>query len=166
MFVLDNLDNPGLTSQGNRWQFFTDRVMGGISSGKVKIEKIEERKCYRMTGNVTTENNGGFIQMRVKIDPPIPSNDYTGIYIETYGNNLKYAIHLRTPYTMLPWQYYSSKFLTKNKWEKIKLPFDNFGQSNFYQPKKFQYKKIKTVGIVAGFNNFQADISVSEIGFY
>ena len=166
MFVLDNLKNPGITIQGNQWQFFTDGVMGGVSTGKVKIVKINEIICYRMTGNVTTENNGGFIQMRVKINPSIPSNDYTGIYIKVYGNNLKYSIHLRTSYTKLPWQYYSSKFIAKNKWSKIELPFNNFGQSNFYQPKKFHYRKIKTLGIVAGFNNFQADISISEIGFY
>ena len=96
MFVLDNLKNPGITIQGNQWQFFTDGVMGGVSTGKVKIVKINEIICYRMTGNVTTENNGGFIQMRVKINPSIPSNDYTGIYIKVYGNNLKYSIHLRT----------------------------------------------------------------------
>ena len=166
IFVLDNLQNPGKTSQGNSWQFFTDGVMGGISSGKVIIEKREEEKCYRMTGNVTTENNGGFIQMRTRIDPPIPSNNYSGIYLKVYGNNLKYAVHIRTPYTMLPWQYYSSKFIAKNKMDKIELPFDNFGQSNFYQPKKFNYKKIRTIGIVAGFANFEADISVCEIGFY
>ena len=34
---------------------------------KAKIEKINGIKCYRMTGNVTTENNGGFIQMAFNI---------------------------------------------------------------------------------------------------
>ena len=166
MFVLDNLTNPGITSQGNRWQFFTDGVMGGKSSGKVKIEIIEGKKCYRMTGNVTTENNGGFIQMRVQINPPIPSNEYYGVYLKVLGNNLKYAVHIRTPYTKLPWQYYNSKFFAKDKWQKISLPFINFKKSNFYQPKQFNYHKIKTIGIVAGFNDFKADICVNEIGFY
>ena len=41
MFVLDILENPGLTTQGNRWQFFTDGVMGGISSGEVKILNLK-----------------------------------------------------------------------------------------------------------------------------
>ncbi len=166
MFVLDNLENPGITSQGIKWQFFTDGVMGGMSEGRVTIERFREKKCYRMTGNVTTENNGGFIQMRVNINSDIPDKNYNGIYLETYGNNLKYAVHIRTAYTKLPWQYYSSKFIAKNKWEEIKLPFSNFGQSNFYQPNKFNYNNIKTIGIVAGFDNFKADISVSEIGFY
>ena len=55
--------------------------------------------------------------------------------------------------------------LQKKKWEKIELAFNNFGQSNFFQHKKFHYNKIRTIGIVAGFNDFKADISVSEIGF-
>lgn len=166
MFVLDNLENPGETCQGNKWQFFTDRVMGGKSSGNVNIDVIKDKKSYHMNGNVTTANNGGFIQMRAKIDPPIPNNNYSGVYVLSCGNNLKYAIHLRTNYTKLPWQYYSSKFIAYNEWKRIELPFDNFGQSNFYQPKKFYYNKIRTIGVVAGFDNFQANIAISEIGFY
>ena len=27
-FELDKLDNPGITTQGERWSFFTDSVMG------------------------------------------------------------------------------------------------------------------------------------------
>ena len=170
MFILDDLKNPGLTTQGNRWQFFTDGVMGGMSSGKVKIKKVEGITCYHMTGNVTTENNGGFIQMRVRIKPPIQfpiqSNDYEGIYLKTYGNNYKYAVHIRTPYTKLPWQYYSLKSVANRNWKIIKLPFDDFKKSNFYQTKSLSYNNIVTLGIVAGFDNFQSDICISEIGFY
>ena len=119
-----------------------------------------------MTGNVTTENNGGFIQMRVKISPPLPSFKYTGVYLNAFGNNHKYAIHIRTPYTIAPWQYYTSNFLLKDQWTDIKLPFVNFKKSNFYQPKSLQYHQIKTVGIVAAFDDFYADIAVSKIGFY
>ena len=31
---------------------------------KRKLDNIEKTKCHRMTGNVSTENNGGFIQIR------------------------------------------------------------------------------------------------------
>ena len=34
-----------------------------------------------MTDNATTENNGGFIQIRVAIGPSIASNNFSGIYI-------------------------------------------------------------------------------------
>ena len=29
-FELNKLDNPGITTQGKRWSFFTDSVMGPI----------------------------------------------------------------------------------------------------------------------------------------
>ena len=166
MLILDKLDKPGITTQGNKWQFFTDNVMGGRSSGDTAIEEYNGKKCYRMTGNVTTENNGGFIQMRVKIKPPLSSHDYRGVYLNAFGNNYKYAIHIRTPLTIAPWQYYTSSFLLKNQWSDIKLPFVNFIKSNFYQPQSLLFHQIKTVGIVAAFEDFYADIAVSEIGFY
>ena len=55
-----------------------------------------------MTGNITTENNGGFIQIRVAIEPPIASKNFSGIYINICGNNKKYVIHLLTPFTVAP----------------------------------------------------------------
>ena len=130
MLILDKLDKPGITTQGNKWQFFTDNVMGGRSSGDAAIEEYIGKKCYRMTGNVTTENNGGFIQMRVKIEPALSSNNYRGVYLNALGNNYIYAIHIRTLFTIAPWQYYSSSFVLKNEWTKFKLPFVNFKKSN------------------------------------
>ena len=166
MFILDNLKNPGTTIQGEKWKFFTDDVMGGRSSGESTIAEYKEKKCYRMTGNVTTKNNGGFIQMRVEIIPPLLSFKYAGVYLNAFGNNHQYAIHIRTPLTIAPWQYYTSSFLLKDQWTDIKLPFVNFKKSNFYQPKSLLFHQIKTVGIVAAFDDFYADIAVSEIGFY
>tara|TARA_B100001123_G_C15121633_1_gene951588 strand:- start:60 stop:560 length:501 start_codon:yes stop_codon:yes gene_type:complete len=166
VFILDKLDNPGKTVQNLKWQFFTDGVMGGLSSGNTIVEKYKQKKCYRMTGNVTTANNGGFIQMRVQIKHPLQSHDYTGVYLNAFGNNHKYAIHIRTSFTVAPWQYYASSFFLKDEWTEIKLPFSNFKKSNFYQPRSLLYQQIKTVGIVAAFDDFYADIAVSEIGFY
>jgi len=140
--------------------------MGGRSSGKSIIEDYQEKKCYGLTGKVTTENNGGFIQVRVKINSSLPSYDYTGVYLNAFGNNHKYAIHLRTSFTIAPWQYYASSFFLTNKWTEIKLPFPDFKKSNFYQPSSLLYHQIKTIGIIAAFDNFHSDIAVSEIGFY
>ena len=60
-----------------RWRFFTDRVMGGVSSGKVAFIREDGRVHAHMTGNVSTENNGGFIQMRLELDDGAPE-DATG----------------------------------------------------------------------------------------
>lgn len=165
-FELDKLDNPGYTSQGKKWSFFTDRVMGGLSKGQATISNIDNTPCYQMTGNVTTENNGGFIQIRAVIEPMIQAKQYNGIYLKIYGNNNKYSLHIRTPLTLAPWQYYSYSFIAKNEWLEIKAPFNNFEKSNFYQPKKLTSQNIKSIGLVAAFDNFYADVCLSEIGFY
>ena len=87
MLILDNLENPGRYIQGNEWEFFTDGVMGGLSCWKVNIEEVKNKKCYWMTGNVTTENNGGYIQIRLVIDTSIASENFSGIYFNVHGNN-------------------------------------------------------------------------------
>ena len=38
----------------NRWQFFTDQVMGGKSYGKLNFVSENNIKFARMAGNVTT----------------------------------------------------------------------------------------------------------------
>ena len=166
IFELDKLEKPGTTTQGEKWSFFTDGVMGGFSEGKASISKVDDIKCYQMTGNVTTKNNGGFIQFRTILSPLIKANKYEGIYIKIYGNNKNYSLHLRTKLTLAPWQYYSYSFVAKSEWIKIKAPFKNFKKSNFYQPKELYNQSIKSIGLVAAFDNFYANICLAEIGLY
>ena len=164
--ILDQLNNPNFTNQSQEWYFITDQVMGGLSTGEFIVEKIDGIRCYRMTGDISTKNNGGFIQIRAKLNPEISSKDYKGVYIKVYGNNKNYNIHLRTGLTLAPWQYYSFTFAATKNWNEIKLPFNEFIKSNFYQPKSILGQKIKSIGLVAGFSNFKSDICLGEIGFY
>ena len=41
-----------------------------------------------------------------------------------------------------------------------------FETSNFYQPKTILGQKIRSIGLVAGFNDFKSDICLGEIGFF
>tara|TARA_B100000963_G_C22363396_1_gene552633 strand:+ start:94 stop:591 length:498 start_codon:yes stop_codon:yes gene_type:complete len=164
--ILDDLKNPKYTKQSQPWYFVSDQVMGGVSEGEFKVEKIDNIICYRMTGNVSTENNGGFIQIRTFLNPKINTEDYKGIYLNVYGNNKSYNLHLRTGLTFAPWQYYSYSFYSSSNWKEIKAPFSSFKKSNFYQPKNILGQYIKSVGLVAGFDDFKSDICLGEIGFY
>ena len=164
--ILDQLKNPKLTNQSQKWNFVTDQVMGGVSTGKFIVEEIDGVKCYRMTGNVSTKNNGGFIQIRTKLSPEINSKDFNGVYIKVYGNEKSYNLHLRTGLTLAPWQYYSYTFTTTKNWIEIRAPLKEFKKSNFYQPKSILGQNIKSIGLVAGFDNFKSDICLGEIGFY
>ena len=164
--ILDQLKNPKLTNQSQQWNFITDQVMGGLSTGKFIVEKVDGVMCYRMTGDVSTKNNGGFIQIRAKLNPEINSKEYDGVYLKVYKKEKNYNLHLRTGLTLAPWQYYSYTFVTTKNWIEIRAPFKQFKKSNFYQPKSILGQNIKSVGLVAGFDNFKSDICLSEIGFY
>tara|TARA_A100001035_G_scaffold202930_1_gene163118 strand:- start:16 stop:600 length:585 start_codon:yes stop_codon:yes gene_type:complete len=166
IMILDQLKNPKITNQFQEWNFITDQVMGGVSTGKFIVEEVDGQVCYKMIGNVSTKNNGGFIQMRTKLSPEINTKDYDGVYVKVYGNEKNYNLHLRTGLTLAPWQYYSYTFATTKNWIEIRAPFEKFKKSNFYQPKSILGQNIKSVGLVAGFDNFKSNICLSEIGFY
>ena len=63
-------------SKESNWEFITDQVMGGVSSGSFNILKETNRSFLRMTGKVSLENNGGFIQVRKLVDVPIKKKYY------------------------------------------------------------------------------------------
>ena len=95
--TMENFKN----SPENRWQFFTDQVMGGKSYGKLNFVSENNIKFASMTGNVTTENNGGFIQIRRELKN-IDLSRAKSIRLYARGNNEKYFIFLRTTGTILP----------------------------------------------------------------
>ena len=161
--IIDNLT----PEKNQKWVFFTDRVMGGVSSGKLEIGSEDGSKFYSMTGNVSTANNGGFIQFQADLSNISNTEEvFNGIKIKVRGNNENYQIFIRTNLTVLPWQYYSSEFYASSQWKEIKLPFSSFKRSNFYQPKNINNTDIRTLGIVAYGKNYSADLNVGLIEFY
>ena len=72
MNLLEEKENQ-VSSFPNGWEFISDQVMGGVSNGKLEIQNEGEKKYFRLKGNVSTKNNGGFIQFRsvfeIKNDP-------------------------------------------------------------------------------------------------
>lgn len=165
-FIIDDLTNPGTTYQGQRWSFITDGVMGGLSTGKAIITDENGTSCYKMFGNVTTKNNGGFIQIRTPIFPNIDTKKFDGIYLKARGNNKEYSIHLRTSISAGYWQYYSYSFFLKENFVELKIPFIEFKKSNIDQPNLLFGQYIKSIGLVAGFKNFYSNVCLSEIGFF
>ena len=58
----DNFQNP------EKWSFVSDKVMGGVSSGKVFFNSKDDKNYAFISGKVSTKNNGGFIQIRRKLN--------------------------------------------------------------------------------------------------
>ncbi len=97
----------GVTAdQAAYWRLVTDGVMGGVSRGKLSFESSDDVDYARLTGDVSTANNGGFIQLRAGISMaglPAGGAGLDGIRILSRGNGETYFVHLRTRDNRRPW---------------------------------------------------------------
>ncbi len=148
-----------------RWRFFTDQVMGGVSTGAVAFLWDEAMPFARMTGRVSTANRGGFIQMRLDLTSP-PPDGTTGVLLIVRGNAQRYFIHLRTGGTPLPWQYYQAGFDVAESWSEVRLPLDAFTASGALLPTEPNPGSLTSVAVVAYGRDHDARIDVREVGFY
>jgi len=147
-----------------RWRFFTDNVMGGVSTGQVVFVQQDGLSHARMTGRVSTANRGGFIQMRLDLDSTPPS-DATGVRLVVRGNDQRYFVHLRTSGTLLPWQYYQAGFDVTRRWSDVILPFDAFRASGALLRTVPRPGSLTSIAVVAYGRDHDAEIEVREVGF-
>ena len=156
--AMDLLQKIESENFSKKWEFVSDKVMGGISEGKLEILKDKKNNFLRLSGFVSTENNGGFIQIKSNFD--IDEENFNGIRIKARGLPSEYFIHIRTSFLLLPWQYYSGKFVVSEVWEDHEILFEDFEKSNFYQPSLFSSSDIKSIGFVAFGKNFEPQLDI------
>jgi len=148
-----------------RWEFLTDQVMGGVSQGRLNFETIDGRPVAHLTGTVSTANRGGFIQFRTTIKEPLIES-LSGVSVTVKGNGARYFIHLRTTGTLLPWQYYQAGFDTTGEWQTIRIPWSAFKASGKLLREIPKPSSIRSLGIVAFGQDYEADLWVQAVGFY
>ena len=148
-----------------RWQFIADTVMGGVSTGKIEFIQEDGDVFARMTGNVSTENNGGFIQFRMKMLEPLPEGAL-GLRLVVRGNAQRYFVHLRTGGTFLPWQYYQLGFDVSKGWAEVLLPFKDFKASGAFLKNTPSPEDLQSVGIVAFGRDHEAEVDVREVSYF
>ena len=148
-----------------RWRFFTDQVMGGVSTGGVTFSQQDGLPFARMSGRVSTANRGGFIQMRLDLASPPPEST-TGVRLIVRGNAQRYFVHLRTNGTVLPWQYYQAGFDVSEDWGEVRLPLEAFKASGALLQNLPDAESLTSVAVVAYGRDHDARIDVREVGFY
>jgi hypothetical protein len=148
------------------WRFVADGVMGGVSSGGMEPARLAGRDCLRLNGEVSTRNNGGFIQMARDLEdielPDIAT--YAGVRLLVRGNDEDYNLHLRTRDLWFPWQAYRATFHAGPEWQTVKLPFADF--KPYKTSAELDTSRLRRVGIVAIGRDFTAELCVAEVGFY
>ncbi|WFE76402.1 CIA30 family protein [Roseinatronobacter sp. S2] len=166
--LIDDLTAPHPSAaNGAVWEVISDRVMGGMSQGTMTREEVRGRPALRMQGNVSLENNGGFVQIALDLGPhggAIDASQWSGLELDVTGNSEAYNLHLRTADIVRPWQSYRTSFCTVPEWRTIRLPFTDFTAHRIDAP--LDLSRLRRIGIVAIGRSFAADIAIGGIRFF
>lgn len=152
---------------GAGWRGFSDRVMGGISNATLQASRIAEQNCIRLSGNVTRESNGGFIQMAFFFGrnyAEFDASDYKGIELLTYGNNEEYNVHVRTADCRMYSESYRTTFFAADEWQRVQLPWSVFTPNRLNAP--LDNSALRRIALVGWMREFEADIGLAEIALY
>ncbi|MDH5536074.1 MAG: CIA30 family protein [Betaproteobacteria bacterium] len=166
--VIDDFSKPApLAANGASWRLFTDQVMGGVSRGTMARETVNGRPAVRMRGEVSLENNGGFVQIALDLIPDggaFDASGFAGIELDVLGNGETYGLHLRTEDVARPWQSYRQRFRAPERWQTVRLPFAGFEAYRIDAP--LDLRRLRRIGVVAIGRAFNADLSVGRAAFY
>ena len=148
-----------------QWEYVSDRVMGGVSNGKIETVSFDGRTGTRLTGLVSLDNNGGFVQMAFNLrSSKNDASAWTGVQFEVYGNGEAYDLRLRTTALTRPWQSFRATFVAETNWQTVKIPFTDFVAHR--TDATFDPTELRRIGILAVGRVFEADVVVSRVGFY
>lgn len=159
-------DHPE-TTIGTRWQLLSDAVMGGVSAGRMSRTTHDGRSGIRMQGQVSLENNGGFLQIAIDLAPDggaFDASAFAGIAITVAGNGQDYGLHLRTSELTRPWQSYRTSFIALPDWQEIRCPFSSFMPHRTEVP--LNLRLLRRLGVVAIGRAFAADVTVGGLRLY
>jgi Complex I intermediate-associated protein 30 (CIA30) len=111
------------TGLSDIWGAVDDVVMGGVSASSIRLE---DGKAL-FSGNVSTDNSGGFASVRTRnVDPPIDLANYDGIELRVRGDGKRYKFMLRTSTQWDGIAYCYSFDTVMNDWLDVRIPFSKF----------------------------------------
>jgi hypothetical protein len=166
--IIDDLSGPHpRAANGAAWEMIADRVMGGVSRGVMARDTVQGRASLRLRGSVSLENNGGFVQMALDLDPrggAFDARAWTGIEVDVVGNDEVYNLHLRTADVVRPWQSYRRSFRASDHWVTHRLPFAAFEAHRLDAP--LDLTTLRRIGFVAIGRAFEADLAIGGVRFF
>jgi len=140
------------------WQGVTDQVMGGVSNLIIK----HSEGIFYMTGNVSTDNNGGFVRLSNRVN--ISSNDFKGIKFKAKGNNETYEIHVTLKGLKIPpWSYFSQSFDVTDDWQEYQISFKDLKRSSGFSAASMKAKNIRDLSIAGFGRDFAVDLAIKDI---
>ena len=165
--IIDDLSRePPNATIGSNWQLVTDQVMGGVSKGTIVRHAVAGRPAIRMRGDVSLENNGGFVQIALDLSPDVgvvDASDWVGIELDVFGNGEEYGVHLRTDALTKPWKSYRQSFKADAEWRTVQLQFDQFVPHR--TDVLLDTHRLRRIGVVAIGRPFSCDLALGGLRF-
>ena len=156
LFSLNAFSQP--LNDPKAWRGITDRVMGGVSDLSIR----HSNGVFYMTGNVSTDNNGGFVRLSNRIN--INSNDFKGIKFKAKGNNETYEIHVTLKGLKIPpWSYFAQSFEVDNYWQEYEIFFKDLKRSSGISASSMKAKNIRDLSIAGFGRDFKVDLAIKDI---
>lgn len=165
--LIDDRSSGALrASGGSEWRLVTDQVMGGRSTGALQPDRRRGQDCLRLSGSVSTANNGGFVQMSLELaaGEHFDASAYNGLLLQVFGNGESYNLHLRTSDLWLPWQSYRASFVAEPKWHEVRMPFAEL--EPYRTDRRFRPTRMTRIGLVAIGRKFEASLCLGSMRFY
>lgn len=159
-------DEP-IVMDGASWRGFSDRVMGGVSNANLTQDTVGGRSCIRLTGNVTRDNGGGFIQMALYLprsNGGFDASNYKGVELLVHGNDEAYNAHIRTADAGWHDQSYRATFEAESRWQTVRLPWSAFEAHRM--PASMDTTRILRLGLLGWMREFDADLALGEVALY
>ena len=146
------------------WTVISDQVMGGVSSSALQQDDRHSSPCTCLTGRTSLENNGGFVQMKLDIEPGWLRADYQGLFIELCGTAHDYNLHVKTNQLDKPWQSFRCTLPVQPQWTRFIVPYERLRAHR--TDAQLQPADIKSVAVVAIGSEFNVDVCVRRFGFF
>lgn len=151
------------------WKGFTDQVMGGVSEISTRVMSQDDEIFIRMEGDVSLENNGGFIQISLRLASGLKSynaSEFDGIRLKVKAEGSGYYVFIRTSSTIFPWQFYKAPINTEETWQTVDLAWSDFEGGDYGNFGGMKPTHLKSIALVAYAKEFRAKIDMSSIGLY
>jgi hypothetical protein len=164
--LIDDFTDPaGVSRLGTPWRLVTDQVMGGVSQGRMALMRVDGRPALCLRGDVSLENNGGFVQVNLDLAPVgyFDASGFMGVRLVVRGNGDTYGLHLKSADCIRPWQSYRAEFMAGPDWQEVELPFARFTPHRLTEP--LDLSRLMRLGIVAIGRTMHAEVCMARIGF-
>lgn len=148
-------------TQTSPWRVVTDQVMGGVSNAQL----IHNTDGVHLEGDVSLENNGGFIQIQIQRPAELKPELFQGIYLEWRSEHAQpFDLLIKSSQLWMPWQSYRAKAMATEEWQTLFIPFQNF--SPYKTQTQLRLDKISKFSVLAGGEDKFVQLSIRQFGLY